>query len=67
MTTITSLYYEVFDSELNANLFDLSNYQSRFDTQEEAFEVAMAWKKSNPDHTISIQCIRTTKTEMIAF
>lgn len=67
MTTITSLYYEVFDSELNANLFDPSNYQSRFDTQEEAFEVAMTWKKSNPDHTISIQCIRTTKAEIISF
>jgi len=67
MTAITSLYYEVFDRELNANLFDPSNYQSRFDTQEEAFEVAMAWKKSNHDHTISIKCIRTTETEMIAF
>ena len=67
MTTITSLYYVVFDNDLNANLFDIHNYQSRFDTQEEAFEVAMAWKKSNPDHSISIQCIRTTKAEMIAF
>ena len=66
MSEITSIYYVVFDNVLNSNLFDPSNYQNRFDTQEEAFEVAMQWKKATGD-SISIKCIRTVESSMLTF
>lgn len=66
MSKVTNSYFVVFDSEMNCNVFDINTLKSEFETQEEAFEVAKAWKLAT-SHTLTLKCIYTTEADFITF
>lgn len=62
--TINS-YYVVFDNDQNVNLFNIDTLESKFETQQEAFDVAMAWKKAT-GHSITVKCFYTVEQSLWA-
>jgi hypothetical protein len=64
MSETISKHFIAFDNDANLNLFDPETCKSEFETQQEAFDIAVMWKKAT-GHSISIKCIYTVESEFI--
>ena len=63
MSQAINTYYVVFDNDQNINLFDINTLVSEFETQQEAYDVAMAWKKAT-GHSITVKCFYTVEQQL---
>ena len=66
MTKHHNTHFVVFDSDANHNLFDIETFETEFETQQKAFDVAKVWKKAT-GHTLTIKCIYTVEADFITF
>lgn len=64
MTKTIEFYYIVFDNDTDMKLFNPDDFKIKFDDQQEAFDIAVKWKKAT-GHNISLKCIYTREAEVI--